>query len=110
MAVRTDLLIHDSRAYAAGVVQDIAVVPAGEVWLIRFIAIRNATAVAGNVRLALLRSGISIPFADPAIAAAATQQLTGQYVVGEAGDTFRATTTTIVGTVTVFASGSRLVT
>lgn len=110
MSVRTDVLVHDSRAYVAGVLQDLATVPAGEVWLVRFVAIRNATAVNGNVRIAVVRSGVGVPVADPAINAGVTQQLTGQYFVLEAGDVFRVTTTAITGTVALFASGARLVT
>lgn len=109
MTVRSDILILDSRTYVATAATTIATVPAGEVWIMKDLALYDGdAAVDTTFRLSVFRTPTEYPFLVRSLVHRVTQDIAGRFLVAEAGDEIRGNSSAAVN-VRVYASGARLV-
>jgi hypothetical protein len=109
VAVRSDVLVHQSVAHGASNVITLATVPAGEVWLVKQICCDNRTGSAITGMAFHLRSGTSVKIWQGAAAVSTPAIDKAGFAVLEAGDTIQVLST-IAGTVFWAFYGARLVT
>lgn len=106
MTVRSDQFVSVGVTAGAGTVT-LAVVPAGEKWLVRELTIHNSAGLAGSLQLTLTTpSGLPRPFHESVPSQTTINRLV--YQVWEPGDVLSAVRITGI-TWEVMASGSRLV-